>query len=313
MASDFPRHLLDVESLRRDQIDELLGLAARFKRERAAARTGKGRPPKHELMPGRIVVTLFFEASTRTRSSFEVAAHALGADVLSFQKDASSVTKGESLQDTVRNLEAIGADVLVVRHPAAGAPRAVARAVRASVINGGDGAHEHPTQALLDALTLREKLGSVQGKVISIVGDIAHSRVARSNIHCLSKLGAHVRVAGPTTLIPAGVEKLGCTVAKTLPDALRDADAVMMLRIQQERIADARIPGTRDYARVWGLNAQTLELLPPRAVVLHPGPVNRGVELSSEVMDGERSLVMDQVDSGVAVRMAALALCQGVA
>jgi aspartate carbamoyltransferase catalytic subunit len=233
--------------------------------------------------------------------------------VLSFQKDASSVTKGESLQDTVRNLEAIGADVLVVRHPAAGAPRAVARAVRASVINAGDGAHEHPTQALLDALTLREKLGSLEGKVISIVGDIAHSRVARSNIHCLSKLGAHVRVAGPSTLIPAGVEKLGCTVAKTLPDALRDADAVMMLRIQQERIADARIPGTRDYARVWGLNARTLELLPERAVVLHPGPVNRGVELSSEVMDGERSLVMDQVDSGVAVRMATLALCLGVA
>jgi aspartate carbamoyltransferase catalytic subunit len=313
MASDFPRHLLDVESLRRDQIDELLGLAGRFKRERASARAGKGRAPRHELLPGRIVVTLFFEASTRTRSSFEVAAHALGADVLSFQKDASSVTKGESLQDTVRNLEAIGADVLVLRHPAAGAPRAVARAVRASVVNAGDGAHEHPTQALLDALTLREKLGSVQGKVISIVGDIAHSRVARSNIHCLSKLGAHVRVAGPSTLIPAGVEKLGCTVAKTLPDALRDADAVMMLRIQQERIADARIPGTRDYARVWGLNARTLELLPERAVVLHPGPVNRGVELSSEVMDGERSLVMDQVDSGVAVRMATLALCLGVA
>ena len=202
MASDFPRHLLDVESLRRDQIDELLGLAARFKRERASARAGKGRAPRHELLPGRIVVTLFFEASTRTRSSFEVAAHALGADVLSFQKDASSVIKGESLQDTVRNLEAIGSDVLVVRHPAAGAPRAVARVVRSSVINAGDGAHEHPTQALLDALTLREKLGSVEGKVISIVGDIAHSRVARSNIHCLSKLGARVRVAGPTTLIP---------------------------------------------------------------------------------------------------------------
>jgi aspartate carbamoyltransferase catalytic subunit len=313
MASDFPRHLLDVESLRRDQIDELLGLAARFKRERASARAGKGRAPRHELLPGRIVVTLFFEASTRTRSSFEVAAHALGADVLSFQKDASSVIKGESLQDTVRNLEAIGADVLVVRHPAAGAPRAVARVVRSCVINAGDGAHEHPTQALLDALSLREKLGSVEGKVISIVGDIAHSRVARSNIHCLSKLGARVRVAGPGTLIPPGVEKLGCEVVRTLPEALRDADAVMMLRIQQERIADARIPGTRDYARVWGLNARTLELLPARAVVLHPGPVNRGVELSSEVMDGERSLVMDQVDSGVAVRMAALALCLRVA
>src|SRR5262249_33289296 len=232
-----------------EQREEGLGRAGGFRGEGAAAGGGKGRAPRHDLLPGRTVVTLFFEASTRTRSSFEVAAHALGADVLSFQKDASSVTKGESLQDTVRNLEAIGADVLVVRHPAAGAPRAVARAVRASVVNAGDGAHEHPTQALLDALTLREKLGSVEGKVISIVGDIAHSRVARSNVHCLARLGARVRVAGPTTLIPAGVEKLGCEVARTLPDALRDADAVKMLRIQQERIADARIPGTRDYAR----------------------------------------------------------------
>jgi aspartate carbamoyltransferase catalytic subunit len=313
MMVEFPRHLLDIESLRRDQIDALLSLAARFKHERAAARAGKGPLSRHALLPGRTVMTLFFEASTRTRSSFEVAAHALAADVLSFQKEASSVSKGESLRDTVRNLEAIGADVLVVRHPAAGAPRAVARAVRACVINAGDGAHEHPTQALLDALTLREKLGDLQGKTISIVGDIAHSRVARSNIHCLAKLGAHVRVAGPSTLMPAGVEGLGCEVARTLPEALQDADAVMMLRIQQERIADARIPGTRDYARVWGLDARKLDLLPPRAVVLHPGPVNRGVELSSEVMDGERSLVMDQVDSGVAVRMAALALCTGVA
>src|SRR5204862_7247975 len=181
--------------------------------------------------------------------------------------------------------------------------------IRASVINAGDGAHEHPTQALLDALTLREKLGSVQGKIISIVGDIAHSRVARSNIHCLSKLGAQVRVAGPSTLIPAGVEKLGCTVARSLRDALTGADAVIALRIQNERVADARLPGARDYARTWGLNARTLEMLPREALVLHPGPVNRGVELTSEVLESPRSLVMDQVDSGVAVRMAALALC----
>jgi aspartate carbamoyltransferase catalytic subunit len=306
--SDFPRHLLDIESLRREQIERLLGLAARFKQERSQ----KSRPNR-DLLAGRVVATIFFEASTRTRSSFEVAARALGADVLSFQKEASSVSKGESLADTVRNLEAIGADALVVRHPAAGAPRAVARAVRVSVINAGDGAHEHPTQGLLDALTLRERLGSVEGKQISIVGDIAHSRVARSNIHCLSKLGARVRVAGPSTLIPLGIERLGCEVARTLRDALRGADAVMALRIQQERIADARIPGARDYARVWGLDARTLEMLPPGALVLHPGPVNRGVELSSDVLESERSVVMDQVASGVAVRMAALALCLGAA
>jgi aspartate carbamoyltransferase catalytic subunit len=282
----------------------LLTLAARFKRERA-----KTHSARHEALKGRTVVTLFFENSTRTRSSFEVAARALGADVLSFQKEASSVAKGESLEDTVRNLDAIGADALVLRHPAAGAPRLVARCVRASVINAGDGAHEHPTQGLLDALTLRERWGTLEGKTVAIVGDITHSRVARSNIHCLSRLGARVRVGGPSTVIPAGIEKLGCTVAGNLRDALTGADAVMALRIQNERIADARLPGARDYARTWGLNARTLEMLPKDALVLHPGPVNRGVELTSDVLDGPRSLVMDQVDSGVAVRMAALALC----
>src|SRR5438874_6859421 len=222
---DFPRHLLELEALTRGQIEALLSLAARFKRERAKARAGEAPADRRGLLRGRNVVTLFFENSTRTRSSFEVAAHALGADVLSFQKDASSVSKGESLADTVRNLEPIGADVLVVRHPCAGASRAVARVVQSTVINAGDGFHEHPTQALLDALTLRERLGSLAGKTIAIVGDIAHSRVARSNVHCLSKLGAHVRVAGPSTLMPAGVERLGCEAAHTLADALRGADA----------------------------------------------------------------------------------------
>ena len=309
MALEFPRHLLELEALTRAQIDALLSLAARFKRERARARAGEAPADRRALLRGRNVVTLFFENSTRTRSSFEVAAKALGADVLSFQKDASSVAKGESLEDTVRNLDAIGADALIVRHPAAGAPRLVARAVRASVINAGDGAHEHPTQGLLDALSLRERWGTLEGRTVAIVGDIAHSRVARSNIHCLSKLGVHVRVGGPSTLIPAGIEKLGCTVARSLSDALTGADAVMALRIQNERIADARLPGARDYARTWGLNARTLEMLPKEALVLHPGPVNRGVELSSDVLDSPRSLVMDQVDSGVAVRMATLALC----
>ena len=250
MALEFPRHLLELEALTRAQIDALLSLAARFKRERARARAGEAAADRRALLRGRNVVTLFFENSTRTRSSFEVAAKALGADVLSFQKEASSVAKGESLEDTVRNLDAIGADALIVRHPAAGAPRLVARAVRASVINAGDGAHEHPTQGLLDALSLRERWGSLEGRTVAIVGDIAHSRVARSNIHCLSKLGVHVRVGGPSTLIPAGIEKLGCTVARSLRDALTGADAVMALRIQNERIADARLPGARDYARL---------------------------------------------------------------
>ncbi|HEY6908892.1 MAG TPA: aspartate carbamoyltransferase catalytic subunit [Myxococcales bacterium] len=306
---DFPRHLLELETLTRAQIEALLALAARFKRERARARAGEATPDRRSLLHGRNVITLFFENSTRTRSSFEVAAKALGADVLSFQKDASSVAKGESLEDTVRNLDAIGADALVVRHPAAGAPRLVARAVRASVINAGDGAHEHPTQGLLDALSLRERWGTLEGKTVAIVGDIAHSRVARSNIHCLIKLGARVRLGGPSTVIPAGVEKLGCVVMRSLKEALTGADAVMALRIQNERISDARLPGARDYARTWGLNARTLQMLPENALVLHPGPVNRGVELSSDVLDSPRSLVMDQVDSGVAVRMAALTLC----
>jgi aspartate carbamoyltransferase catalytic subunit len=306
---EFPRHLLELETLTRAQIEALLTLAARFKRERARARTGEATADRRGLLRGRNVITLFFENSTRTRSSFEVAAKALGADVLSFQKDASSVAKGESLEDTVRNLDAIGADALVLRHPAAGAPRLVARAVRASVINAGDGAHEHPTQGLLDALSLRERWGTLEGKTVAIVGDIAHSRVARSNIHCLSKLGARVRLGGPSTVIPLGVEKLGCVVTRSLQEALTGADAVMALRIQNERISDARLPGARDYARTWGLNARTLQMLPENALVLHPGPVNRGVEMSSDVLDSPRSLVMDQVDSGVAVRMAALALC----
>ena len=301
---DFPRHLLELESLTRAQIEALLDVAAKFKRERA-----KSKAQRREALKGRTVVMLFFESSTRTRSSFEVAARALGADVLTFQKDSSSVTKGESLEDTVRNLDAIGADALVVRHPAAGAPRLVARCVRASVINAGDGAHEHPTQGLLDALTLRERWGTLEGKTVAIVGDITNSRVARSNIHCLSKLGARVRVGGPSTLIPAGIEKLGCAVAASLKDALSGADAVMALRIQNERIADARLPGSRDYARTWGLNQRTLEALPKDALVMHPGPVNRGVEMTNEVLESSRSVVMDQVDSGVAVRMAALALC----
>ena len=324
---DFPRHLLDIETLAPDQIDAVLRLAARFKRERAQARQAREQreahaaagtspgppssppPARRGVLAGRTVVTLFFEASTRTRSSFETAARALGADVLSLQKEGSSVSKGETLADTARNLEAVGGDAFVVRHPSAGAPLQMSRVVQASVINAGDGAHEHPTQALLDALTLQERFGSLVGRTIAIVGDVAHSRVARSNIHCLTKLGASVRVAGPSTLLPLGIEKLGCTVHHSLDAVLEGVDAVMALRIQHERIADARLPSQRDYARRWAITAARVAKLPGHAVVLHPGPVNRGVEIASDVVDGPRSLVMDQVDSGVAVRMAALALC----
>ena len=314
---DFPRHLLGIDGLSREQIESVLTLAARFKRLRALARapgTPQSVQAARELdelrgsLAGKLVVTLFFEASTRTRSSFEAAARALGADVIAFQKEGSSVSKGETLADTARNLEAVGAHAIVLRHPAAGAPRVAARAVQASVINAGDGAHEHPTQALLDALSLREKLGSLEGKTVAIVGDIAHSRVARSNIFCLVKLGAQVRVAGPRTLLPAGIDKLGCRVFHSLDAALDGADAVMALRIQLERIGGARLPSAKDYSLRWRIDARAVSTMAKSAVVLHPGPVNRGVEISSEVLDGPRSLVMDQVDSGVAVRMAVLAL-----
>jgi len=264
---------------------------------------------KVPALRGKTIVNLFYEPSTRTRTSFEIAGKWLSADVINFSASGSSAAKGESFIDTARNIAAMSPDVVVVRHSSAGAAETLARTLPCSIVNAGDGAHEHPTQALLDLLTIREHKGHFEGLNVAIVGDIAHSRVARSNIHCLSKLGAHVRVGGPSTLIPSGIEKLGCTVARSLREALTGADAVMALRIQNERIADARLPGARDYARTWGLNARTLEMLPKEALVLHPGPVNRGVEMSSDVLDSPRSLVMDQVDSGVAVRMAVLALC----
>ncbi|MBS2022384.1 MAG: aspartate carbamoyltransferase catalytic subunit [Deltaproteobacteria bacterium] len=311
----FPRHLLDAESLTLAQLETILTLAARFKKERAAVREVQQSsqsvppPPQRNLLAGRTVVTLFFEASTRTRSSFETAARALGAGVIALQKEGTSLSKGETLADTAKNLEAVGVDALILRHPFAGTPHQVAREVKVSVVNAGDGQHEHPTQALLDALTLREALGDLKGRTVAIVGDIAHSRVARSNIHTLGKLGAKVRVAGPRTLLPIGIEKLGCDVMHSLDAALDGVDAVMALRIQQERISDARLPSTRDYSRLWGIQQRHVDRLPAHAVVLHPGPVNRGVELASDVLDGPRSRVMEQVDSGVAVRMAVLALC----
>jgi aspartate carbamoyltransferase catalytic subunit len=261
---------------------------------------------------GKNVVNLFFETSTRTRSSFEIAAKVLSADSLNWTAAQSSTTKGETLLDTAKNLEAMRPDVLVVRHSASGAPNFLARHVDCSVVSAGDGAHEHPSQGLLDCFTLRERFGSLEGRTVAIVGDISHSRVARSDLHSLPKLGVKVRLCGPPTMIPLGVERLGATVHHDLRTAVEGVDAVVMLRIQHERIGDPLIPNTREYSKFWGLNARkAADWLKPDAVILHPGPINRGVELSSDVADGPRSVILDQVQNGVAVRMAILYLLAG--
>jgi aspartate carbamoyltransferase catalytic subunit len=314
------RHLLGLEELSREEILEVLGLATSMKE--VLRRPLKKVP----TLRGRAVVNLFYEASTRTRSSFETAAKILSADALTWTSSGSSVSKGETLVDTARNLEAMRPDVIVIRHASSGAPRLVADKVRCAVVNAGDGAHEHPSQGLLDAYTLAEHfarvagggpgapadLGLLQGKTVAIVGDVSHSRVARSNLHCLPKLGVRVRVCGPPTMIPPGLEQLGAEVHIALRDAVAGADAVMMLRIQHERIGDPLIPGTREYSRVWGLDAgKAAAWLPPHCAILHPGPVNRGVELAPEVADGPRSVILDQVENGVAVRMAILYLLAG--
>ncbi len=314
------RHLIGLEELSREEILEVLKLAVSMKE--VLRRPLKKVP----TLRGKAVVNLFFEASTRTRSSFETAAKILSADALNWTSAGSSVTKGETLVDTARNLEAMRPDVLVIRHAASGAPRLVAESVGCAVVSAGDGAHEHPSQGLLDAFTLAEHFtrvagagaeappdfGLFAGKTVAIVGDVSHSRVARSGLHCLPKLGAKVRVCGPPTMIPAGVERLGAEVHHSLQKAVAGADAVMMLRIQHERIGDPLIPGTREYSRLWGLNAKkAAEWLTPHCCILHPGPINRGVELSPDVADGPRSVILDQVQNGVAVRMAILYLLAG--
>ena len=300
------KHCIALEDFSREEILEVLDLAVSMKEV-------LHRPVKKvPSLRGKMVVNLFFEASTRTRSSFETAAKILSADALNWTSSSSSVTKGETLIDTARNLEAMRPDVLVIRHSAGGAPRLVADHVGCAVVSAGDGAHEHPSQGLLDCFTLREALGTLEGKTITIVGDVSHSRVARSDLHAMPKLGAKVRVCGPPTMIPAGIEQLGATVEHDLRRAVDGADAVVMLRIQHERIGDPLIPGTREYSKLWGLNAKKAgEWLKERCVILHPGPINRGVELSPEVADGPRSVILDQVQNGVAVRMAILYLLAG--
>jgi aspartate carbamoyltransferase catalytic subunit len=302
------KDLLGIQPLTREQIVQILNTAESFRE--ISTREIKKVP----TLRGRTVINLFFEPSTRTRTSFEIAAKRLSADAINISASTSSVSKGETLLDTARNLEAMAPDCIVIRHSSAGAPQQIARVCRAAIINAGDGAHEHPTQALLDALTIREKKGRIEGLRVAILGDVLHSRVARSNIYLLTKMGATVSVAGPGTLVPPEFERLvphGLTVMNRVEDALEGADVVMILRIQRERQDEAFFPSMREYAVHYGLNLKRLERAAPDAIVMHPGPMNRGIELSSEIADSSRSLILDQVANGLAVRMAVLFLLAG--
>ena len=307
------RHLLSAGDVSRDDAITILDTAAEL--SRVTDRAVKKLP----TLRGRTVVNLFFEDSTRTRISFEAAAKRLSADVITFSAKGSSVSKGESLKDTALTLEAMGADAVIVRHGASGAPHRLAHSgwIEGVVINAGDGTHEHPTQALLDAYTLRRHLcdgeGDLGGQRIVIVGEVLHSRVARSNVLLLRTLGADVTVVAPPTLLPVGIESWPCSVSYDLDEALPGADAVMMLRVQAERMNAAYFPTTHEYARRYGLNARRAELLSSRGIVLHPGPMNRGMEISAEVADGPRSVIVEQVTNGVHVRMAVLYLLLGSA
>lgn len=297
----FPhRHLLGIEGLQPADIETLLGLAEE------AVLVSRQVEKKKATLRGRTQINLFFEASTRTQASFELAGKRLGADVMNMSVSSSSIKKGETLIDTAMTLNAMRPDLIVVRHHAAGAVHLLARKVDCSVINAGDGAHEHPTQALLDALTIRRNKGKIRGLVVAICGDILHSRVARSNIILLNAMGAEVRVVGPATLIPPGIERMGVTVFTDMKEGLRDADIVMMLRLQRERMHGAFVPSVREYFRRYGLDAEKLAYAKPDALVMHPGPMNRGVEIASDVADGAQSLIREQVEMGVAVRMAVL-------
>jgi len=302
----FPhRHLLGIEGLTPAEITGLLDLAddaARFNRQ--AAR-------KRDVLRGLTQINLFFEASTRTQSSFELAGKRLGADVMNMSVQSSSIKKGETLIDTATTLNAMRPDILVVRHYAAGAVELLAQKVDCSVINAGDGGHEHPTQALLDALTIRLNKGRVAGLVVAICGDILHSRVARSNIILLNALGAHVRIVAPSTLMPPCAERLGAEVHHAMEDGLRDADIVMMLRLQVERMSGSYVPSKREYFHFFGLDLEKLAYAKPDALIMHPGPMNRGVEIDSAVADLERSVISEQVEMGVAVRMAVLEALAG--
>jgi aspartate carbamoyltransferase catalytic subunit len=301
MAYQFPhRHLLGIEGLSPQDIAFLLDSAE------AAIEVSRQVEKKKATLRGRTQINLFFEASTRTQSSFELAGKRLGADVMNMAVASSSVKKGETLIDTAMTLNAMRPDLLVVRHHAAGAVALLAQKVECAVINAGDGAHEHPTQALLDALTIRRRKGRLTGLVVAICGDIAHSRVARSNILLLIAMGARVRVVAPSTLLPAAIERLGVEVFTSMRKGLAGADVVMMLRLQRERMNAAYVPSVREYFRIWGLDSEKLAWAKPDAIVMHPGPMNRGVEIDPLIADGVQSVIREQVEMGVAVRMAVL-------
>ncbi len=298
------KDLLGIKGMAADEIKLILDTAATFKD--VSERDIKKVP----TLRGKTVINLFYEASTRTRTSFELAGKRLSADVINISTSTSSVTKGETLLDTARNIEAMKTDMIIVRHACSGAPEYLAKRLKSSVINAGDGFHEHPTQALLDMFTIREKLGRLDGVTVAIVGDILHSRVARSNIYGLMTMGATVRVCGPPTMVPPGIEKMGAKVFSDMDEAVQGADAIMMLRLQLERQTAGLFPGVREYARLFGLNRARLDRAGKSAIVMHPGPMNRGVEIASDVADNS-SVILDQVTNGVAVRMAVMFLLSG--
>ncbi len=305
------KDLLGIAGLTPEEITLILDTAETFRD------VNKRQIKKVPTLRGKTVINLFFEASTRTRTSFEIAAKRLSADAINISASTSSVVKGETLTDTALNLQAMAPDAIVIRHSSSGAPHQIAKIVKAAVINAGDGAHEHPTQALLDAMTIRHSKGRFAGLKVAIIGDILHSRVARSNAHLLVKLGAHVVLAGPRTLLPFGLENRivqsegSVRFARSVEEAIADADVVMMLRIQLERQSGGFFPSLREYSIHYGLNRRRMLLAKPDAIVMHPGPINRGIEIDSDVADGPFSLILDQVSNGVAVRMAVLYLLAG--
>src|SRR5882757_8324253 len=296
------RHLLGLEELSADELRFVLGTADSFKE--VSTRSVKKVP----ALRGRVVVNTFFEDSTRTRTSFSLAASRLSADVIDFSERGSSVSKGETLIDTARNIEAMGVDVIVVRHPAAGAAEVLSRAVSCSVVNAGDGAHEHPTQGLLDLYTIRERFGKIEGLKVAIVGDIANSRVARSNLWGLTKLGAEVYLVGPPTLLPRTFEQLGARVVHNFDEVIGEVDVINMLRVQFERIKTSQFPSVREFTRLFGLTWDRFHRCKKDVFVMHPGPMNRGIEISSDIADGPQSGILTQVTNGLAVRMAVLYL-----
>ncbi|MFZ3136268.1 MAG: aspartate carbamoyltransferase catalytic subunit [Thermodesulfovibrionales bacterium] len=300
------KDLLGIKELSAEEINLILDTAGGFKD--VIGRDIKKVP----ALRGKTAVNLFFEPSTRTRTSFELAAKRLSMDVINFAIPMSSVVKGESLIDTALTVQALGADFIIIRHSSSGVPHLLSTKVKASIINAGDGTDEHPTQALLDAFTIKEKKVKIDGLEIAIVGDIAHSRVAKSNIYCLKKLGAKVRLIGPPTLIPEKIQELGVTVFHSMEEGLKDLDVLMMLRIQMERQGKGFFPSTDEYAKNWCLTTERLSLAKDDAIVMHPGPMNRGIEIVSEIADGPRSVILEQVTNGIAVRMAVMYLLAGV-